>query len=254
VEVLDVMATRRVQTNEVGRSAVIGPALTWVARRHGGPLRVVDVGSSAGLNLLCDRYLLDYGEFGTTGAPDSPLRIECRVASGTPPIVSRLPSIAWRMGIDLDPPDLRDGDDVRWLLACTWPDTGRLARTQRAIDIARRDPPLVVRGDALGTLPEVLAAPGSGVVCVITTWALAYLSPPQRRHFVEILSEFAARREVVWVACEGPGVVDLAETGALPDHGSDASIMTVVEFDGVGPTPTLLGFVHPHGRWIDWRA
>ena len=60
-EVLALMETRRTQTNEVGRSAVIGPALTWVAHEVGAPLALLDVGTSAGLNLGCDRYLLDYG-------------------------------------------------------------------------------------------------------------------------------------------------------------------------------------------------
>src|SRR4051812_38684697 len=60
-EILELLSNRNVQTNEVGRSAFLGPALAVAADRIGAPLALVDVGASAGLNLRCDRYLLDYG-------------------------------------------------------------------------------------------------------------------------------------------------------------------------------------------------
>ena len=104
-DVLAVMAARRIQTNEVGRSALIGPALRWAADRFGEPLELVDVGTSAGLNLLCDRYLLDYGAHGTTGPPNATVRIRCEVVSGRPPVRPRLPVLASRVGIDVAPPD-----------------------------------------------------------------------------------------------------------------------------------------------------
>ena len=72
---LALLETRRVQTNDCGRSALIGPALTWVAQQVPGPYCLVDVGASAGINLLCDRYRLDYGRHGATGPADSPVRI-----------------------------------------------------------------------------------------------------------------------------------------------------------------------------------
>ena len=66
-EVLELMETRRTQTNECGRCALIGPALTWAAQQFGGPLALLDVGASAGLNLGCDRYFLDYGDWSPVG-------------------------------------------------------------------------------------------------------------------------------------------------------------------------------------------
>ena len=72
--ILELLATEQVNTNEVGRSALIGPALTTVASRLDTPLGHVDVGCSAGLNLLCDRYRLDYGAAGVTGPVDAPVR------------------------------------------------------------------------------------------------------------------------------------------------------------------------------------
>src|SRR5271169_44949 len=147
-EIAGLLATRRIQTNECGRSAVIGPGLTWIAAALHAPLALVDVGASAGLNLLCDRYRLDYGLLGATGPTDSPVRIACDVVGGHPPIAHRLPELVERVGIDRDPVDLADPDDARWQLACVWPDTGRLERTAAAIGLARQGLPTVVAGDA----------------------------------------------------------------------------------------------------------
>ena len=89
---MEILNTRTVQTNEVGRSALLGPALTWTAPNS--PIQLIDVGCSAGLNMLCDRYRLDYGVHGATGPEDSPVHVDCRVAAGSPPVAPELPIIA----------------------------------------------------------------------------------------------------------------------------------------------------------------
>lgn len=254
-ELLPIMAGHHVQTNEVGRSALIGPALSWVADHHQGPLHLVDVGTSAGLNLLCDRYCLDYGAAGATGATDAPVRVDCRVLSGAPPIRAVLPSVGERVGIDRAPVDVADPDAARWLLACVWPDTNRLERTARAIEAARAHPPRLVGGDALDALPGVLAGlPSTGAACVMTTWAFSYFSVDDRARFVELLADAGRSRPVVWIAGDGPGVVELVEPGPVPQHDPvDAAVLSAVAFEGSSRRPRLLAFVHPHGLWIDWR-
>ncbi len=83
-DVLALLALRHMQTNECGRSAVIGPGLTWVATQIEGPYALVDVGASVGLNLLCDRYRIDYGSHGATGPADATVRLSCRVRGRSP--------------------------------------------------------------------------------------------------------------------------------------------------------------------------
>lgn len=252
-EILELLATRRVQTNEVGRSALIGPALTWAAARLPPPLRLLDVGASAGLNLLCDRYLLDYGTRGTTGDPDAPVRAECQVTKGDPPIAPRLPPLADRVGVDLDPPDLADPDDARWLLACVWPGTGRRERTRLAIDLAAEDPPRVLAGNALDLLPGLLAEPREGADVVVTTWSFSYVPPHERPRFVEILQRAGTRRPLVWIACDTDGVVDLVQPAQRADPAA-GDVLSAVAFDAAGAAPTLLGYAHSHGVWLDWRG
>jgi len=257
-EIIELLATRHTNTNEVGRSAILGPALTTVAGRLGAPLGLVDVGTSAGLNLFCDRYRLDYGAAGATGPTGAPVRIECAVLGGDPPIAPALPRIVERTGLDLDPVDVRDADATQWLLACVWPDTGRLPRTRLALDEARKDPPRIVAGDAVDGVTDLLLALPDGVTPVVTTtWMLAYLPADRRRAFAETLGAASAARALAWVSAEGAGVLDAFAGVEAPSDalGIEASVLGLVVFrDGGVDTSEVLGFVHPHGRAIDWRV
>jgi hypothetical protein len=98
-DVMALLATRHIQTNDCGRSALIGPGLTWLASRLDGPLALVDVGASAGLNLMCPRYRIDYGPRGATGPSDSPVHIACRVVGGDPHISELLTHLVIWFGL-----------------------------------------------------------------------------------------------------------------------------------------------------------
>ncbi len=255
--IVELLATRHTNTNEVGRSAVIGPALTTAAARLGTPLGLVDVGCSGGLNLFCDTYRLDYPDHGGTGPADAPVRISCRVVGGPVPIAPSLPPVVARLGLDRSPVDLSDDDQIRWLLACTWPDTGRLERTRLALDEARRHPPRVIAGDAVDLVADaVLGLPADAAAVVTTTWMLAYLPAARRLAFREALATASVERPIAWISGEGPGVVDcLPDVDAPIDaQGNEASVLGLVIFDGGATAPELLAYVHPHGQWIDWRA
>ena len=255
--ILELLSTRHTNTNEVGRSAVLGPALTSVAEEFGAPLGLVDVGCSAGLNLLCDRYCLDYGAAGTTGPADAAVRIACDIVGGQPPIAPLLPAIAARVGIDRDPVDVTNQDDARWQLACVWPDTGRLPRTRRALEEARRTPVQFVTGDAVEAVTDVvLGLPSEAMAVVMTTWALAYLMKQDRIAFRETLAAASKTRPIAWISGEGKGVVDLFAEVDVPSDGQGmmASILGLMVFRDGALDGRVLGFVHPHGNWLDWRA
>lgn len=248
------LETRRVQTNDCGRSSLIGPALTWVAGQLPGPYCLVDVGTSAGINLLCDRFRLDYGAAGATGPAASPVQISCEVRGHAPPIADRLPDLAQRIGIDRSPIDLSDPADARWLLACVWPDTGRAERLEASIQLTQQDPPQVVAGLANDVLPGVLASLPAGATAVVTTtWAFGYFSPEDRATFVELLQAASHDRPVAWVSAEGPGEVQAlaAASGGGP---STADVLGAVLFEGGSSTAHVLADTHPHGNWIRWTA
>lgn len=248
-ELLDVLQVRRVQTNDCGRSALIGPALTWVSRRLPAPYALVDVGTSAGINLLCDRFRLDYGEAGATGPADSPVVVECEVRGGPAPIAGRLPELVDRVGIDLSPIDLADPADARWLIACVWPDTGRAARVAASIRLAQEDLPRIVAGRANDVLPGVLRTlPDDTTAIVMTTWAFGYFSLDERTEFVDLLRAAARRRPVVWLSADNPGVV-----AGLPGAvAATDDLLGAIVFDRGTETADVLAEVHHHGNWLRW--
>jgi hypothetical protein len=238
-QVVATVMARQTQTNEVGRCALLLPLLA----RLPGPLALVEVGASAGLCLLPDRYAYDYG--GTiVGDPTAPLRLPCQ-PRGPVPIPATLPRVVWRRGVELDPVDLHDPDAVRWLECCIWPDQPeRLARLQAAVRVARADPPEVVRGDLLELVGPVVAdAPTDATVVVFHTAALVYVPEPGRQRFAELMATLPA----VWISAEGLGVVPALAAGLESGQAPERAVFLL----GQGPQ-RLVGLADPHGAWLQW--
>jgi hypothetical protein len=252
--IVDTLQHRRVQTNECGRAAPIALALAKVSDAVGPLTAVIDAGASAGLNLLYDRYHLDYGPLGTLGDPTSPVHVRCEVTATGYQLPTTLPSISQRIGIDREPIDVTDDDDRRWLLACVWPDTGRLERTAEALRIAATDPPDVRRGDMVVDLASLIeTVPAVGAICVMTSWAAGYLSRPARDEFAAVLAEIGTRRSVVWLSLEMSGVVDTVNApGDVSGFDIDPCVVGLTRFHDGAKHARVLGLVHPHGRTLRW--
>jgi hypothetical protein len=233
------LATRRTQTNETARCGALLPAFAAVA--DGRPLALIEIGASAGLNLLWDHYAYDYGTQ-TSGVPSSPLSIACELRGpGVPPLDP--PPVSWRAGIDLEPIDASDPADARWLRACLWPDQpARHTRLAAALAVAREHPVDVRRGDALALLPDLIAeAPADALVCVFHSAVLAYFTREQIDALGALLE--AVERDIAWVAGEAPGLL----TGERLDGPVHFSL-------SVGRPGALVqrGRMGHHGGWLEW--
>lgn len=170
---------------------------------------------------------------------------EAARATLAPP--TRMPRIAWRAGIDLAPIDVRDAEDIRWFLTLLWPEeTERRSRIEAALDIVRQDPPLLVAGDAVDDLAELVArAPAGTTPVVVTAGVLAYLTPARREEFAREVGRLGVR----WISNEGERVLpDLAERlAALEGTGAAASEpgRFIVALDG-----EPVAVAGPHGQWL----
>jgi hypothetical protein len=166
------------------------------------------------------------------------------------------PPIAWRAGIDADPVDLTVPENARWLLACVFPDTGRLEHTRAAIAEARADPPRVERGDAIEVLPSLLREVPDGLLaCLVTTQAFAYFAVERRSEFVDLLDDESRRRPLSWVSIEAPGVVEALGAVEVPaDGNASPSVVGLVRFESGAHAAEVLGLAQSHGAWLDWRA
>src|SRR5215467_14617865 len=136
-ELAEQMRTRRTQTNEPARCTAMLPALAQLPP----PLALIEVGASAGLTLLFDRYSYDYAGYLLPGSDADAPTLRC-TPRGPVPVPGQLPVIVWRAGLDLNPLDVTDDDDVRWLSCLVWPgEDDRQQRLAAAVASARRAPP-----------------------------------------------------------------------------------------------------------------
>jgi hypothetical protein len=150
--------------------------------------------------------------------------------------------ICWRAGLDLNPLDVTDDDDMRWLSCLLWPgEAGRAERLAGAVACARRDPPAIHRGDLLTDLPGLAAqAPPEATLVVYHSAVLAYVAPADREPFVATVRDLGA----VWLSNEAPGVVP----GVTSEERDDGGFVVVRD----GRTP--LAQADGHGTWLKWLA
>jgi hypothetical protein len=185
--------TRPPQTNEVGRSASLVPGFLHVAKATGLPLRLLELGSSAGLNLRVDRYRYQQGGVGW-GDPESAVRFEDLWPGATPPFGTPA-TVATRAGCDHDPIDASRPEAALTLLSYVWPDQQhRLDRTRAALEIAADFPVDVEQAAIEDWLPEQLGAPVPGVVTIVfhsVVWQ--YLPDSTRRSVLSTLDDAGSR-------------------------------------------------------------
>jgi hypothetical protein len=224
-----------VQTNEVQRSWALLPA--FLSLDDGRPFDLLELGPSAGLNLLWDRYAYRYSS-GVWGSGELELVGNDR---GPPPagLFDRRVQVVRRRGVDLSPIDITTAEGARVLQAFVWPDqAGRLERLRRAIEVARRDPPEVIRGDYVAELPALLRDRTDGAQLVVfQTASTMYLDRPGAERLRAALHEAGSKEPLVFVT-----------TGRAPDD--DGFALEVERFPG--GRPERVAVFDFHGEWLDW--
>ncbi|WP_130379676.1 DUF2332 domain-containing protein [Kribbella sp. VKM Ac-2569] len=254
--VLEAGAKRKVRGDEGGRHAVLYPAVAEVARRVGaGSVGLIDVGRSAGLNLTVDRVGISYSNGQSLGDAGSAVQASASVVGDGLVPLRAMPEVAARVVVDVDPVDVTDVDEARWLRACVPPDqVERLAMLKAELALAEAAPPVLVRGGVVDVLPEAIASvPDDVLPVVITTWALSGLDLEGRLRFLQRLDEAATRRPVAWVSVEGVGVAP-----GMPTFGdrraSGHSIVGLGVFDHTSLHATAVGRCWLRGEMLAWLA
>jgi hypothetical protein len=247
---------RKPRTNENGHGALLYPAIAEAARRAGAnAIGLIDVGRSAGLNLNVDRVGITYSNGQSLGDPSSPVQLSCSIVGDRPVPTRAMPEVVARIGVDVDPVDVMDTDDARWLRACLPPDQPeQLARLEAELALATTGPPLLLRGDAVDVLPDAFArVPVDALPVVTTTWALSRFALESRLRFLYRLDEAATGRTVAWVSAEGVGVAP-----AIPTFGdrraSGHSIIGLAAFDHSTLRAEAIGRCWSRGRLLAWLA
>jgi len=233
------MRERSTQTNEPARCATLLPVLARLPQ----PLALIEVGASAGLCLLPDRYGYDYGrDAGLRPGNDAPV-FSCSVNAATP-LPRELPNIVWRAGLDLNPIDVGDPAQTAWLETLVWPEqTERLAKLRAAIEIARTVKPHLVRGDLMG---EALArlcgeAPKNATRVLFHTAVVSYVTDRADR---QAFAERARSLCDVWISNEVPGVFPTIASRAGANDTPGRFLLAV--------NGAPVAWCDPHGAALEW--
>ena len=186
---------RGCQTNEVGRTAALLGGFLEVAHRTGLPLRILEIGASAGLNLSWDRYRYESGEIGW-GDEHSPVRF-VHFFEVAPPL-DRSAEVIERKGCDLVPIDPSSEDGALSLRSFIWADQlGRLSRLDGAIEIAKQMPVDVEQGDAAAFLERELDSPRPDTATVVYhSVFLQYPADEIRSRIVAVIDAAVSRATV----------------------------------------------------------
>jgi len=240
---IPILTTRVTNTNDVGRSALIYPALDIIARETEQPLSLVEIGPSAGLNLNWYRY--GYHYINEVGEPP----IERNLGAGLilasqlkgakrPSLSAELPAVAAAIGLELNPVDLTSAEERLWLRALIWPERlDRMARFDAALEIARNHLPRIVEGRAERDLETAMKDLPSGPLCIIHTHVLYQFDAAAKAAFESALDAVAKSRPLYRLSVE------------LDGH--DYPIQLSRSERGAREVRRL-AHCDPHGAWIEW--
>lgn len=233
------------QTNEAGRSWGFAAAMLWLVEQ-GCPdqFALFELGSSAGINLMMDRYRFDLG--GVVAGPDgATLRIAPEWRGQPPP--GRTFAILSTEGCDVAPVDIGDPQQALRLRAYIWPEhAARMARLDAAVAAARQDPPRIARARAADFVAEVLARPAPTAVTRLVMHSVVWQYIPKAER-----DEITARMEAA--GAQATAAAPLAWVMLEANRDTHRHELTVRWWPG-GPRPVRLATAHPHGAWVEWTG
>jgi hypothetical protein len=236
------LAARPVQTNEVRRSWFLLPCFLEIGRRTGaGTFDLIELGASAGFNLLWDRYHYVY-EAGRWGPADALLGLDGEERRAVPGVLlSLVPRIRRRVGLDLHPVDVTTDEGALRLRSFVWPgQTERMEYLDRAIAAVRAEPPELRQRDIAEALPQVLAERDPDTLTVVfLTAVLGYLGEEGWERARQALAESGRGGGLAFVWTERPA----------PEVHSHWGLWLQL-WPGAGPE--LLAHADFHGAWLEW--
>ncbi len=233
------------QTNEAGRSASLMAGLLWLSGKLGPRFDIFELGASAGVNTMMERYFYRLG--GThVGAAGSPMQIEPEWRGDAPP--DNPVTIESICGCDQQVIDLSDPDAALKLQSYVWPDaTERMARIDAAIALAAENAPDLNEQDAAEFVHDQLAQPqAEGVTRTMVHSIMWQYMPADKQDAITAAMERAGEdatpeRPLAWAALETDPATFRHELKVRYWNGSSE-----------GKQPKLLAYAHAHGAWVEW--
>ncbi|MFG6149334.1 DUF2332 domain-containing protein [Halobacillus sp. B23F22_1] len=239
-EIKPILRSKLVQTNEVRRCAYLYPLFCYIHHRTSKPLSLIEIGTSAGLQLLWDQYSYSYGDEHIYGNKKSLVHLSSRVRKGSLPdqIISSLPPVNDRRGIDLHVSDLTDEEDYQWLKALIWPEhKERMVIFEHAVTQLKESPPPLLAGNGVELLTDLTKEiPAETTICVFHTHVANQMTAVVKEKLIDQINKIGEQRKVFHIY-----------------NNMEDSMLHVDVVEKGNVEKNIVGETDGHGRWFDWK-
>lgn len=237
-EIESILKTKLVQTNEVRRCAYLYPAFCTIYEIARKPLALVEIGTSAGLQLLWDKYSYSYGQTKIYGNKQSKLNISAEIKGVNVPILhSEPPPVSTRVGLDLNIVDLKNKEERLWLKSLIWPEhKERLYMFEEAASYINDDSLRLVDGDGISLLLEHVGnITEESVICIFHTHVANQIPLEVKKRLIKMVEDIGMNRDVFHI------YNNIQDRYLHLDYyfNGEKSQNTIAETDG-------------HGKWFEW--
>ncbi|WP_349409898.1 DUF2332 domain-containing protein [Pseudalkalibacillus sp. SCS-8] len=232
------LQNKLVQTNEVRRCAYLFPLFSHIYDRVNKPLSLIEIGTSAGLQLLWDKYRYSYGTGEGFGNEKSNVHIHSEIKGDVQLQSMNIPPVATRVGLDLHVSDLRDPEDHLWLKALIWPEHDeRIELFEQASQCIQENQVDLMEGDGVALLNEVVEElPKDTAICIFHTHVANQIPEEMKRTLLEKIRKIGEKRDVFHI------YNNMWDRKLHLD-----SFINGTEYN------EIIGDTDGHGRWFEWN-
>lgn len=238
-EIVPIIESKLVQTNEVRRCGYLYPVFSWIYNKAEKPLSLIEIGTSAGLQLLWDHYSYSYGTGKTYGSEGASVHITSEIrGKRTPILLPEPPPIACKIGLDLNINDLSNPEDYLWLKALIWPEhQDRLKLFDSAAECLKENPIKLVEGDGVLLLPDLVETlPKDSAICIFHTHVANQIPNKSKIDLLDSIAKIGRERDVFHIY----------------NNMWDRQLHLDYFINGVEYKKTI-GNTDGHGRWFEWN-
>ncbi|SFM34671.1 hypothetical protein SAMN04487943_11456 [Gracilibacillus orientalis] len=238
-EIIPILKNKIVQTNEVGRCSYLYPTFCYISNIVQKPLALIEIGTSAGLQLFWDKYSYSYGTNEIYGDKNSGVHITAEIKGENSPFLQeKNPSIASRVGVDLNIMDVTDDEDNLWLQALIWPNHHKRRELfNKAVDYVRKNQLTLIKGDGVALLSELSKQiPKDHSICVFHTHVANQMPSEVKKRLLEQVKSIGTDREIFHIY----------------NNMQDKDLHLDYYINGKECTKKIAK-TEGHGRWFSWE-
>ncbi|WP_089744379.1 DUF2332 domain-containing protein [Gracilibacillus ureilyticus] len=238
-EIITLLKNKLVQTNEVRRCTYLYPSFCYMYKKVNKPLSLIEIGTSAGLQLLWDKYSYSYGTGEVFGEENAHVHISSEIkGDNLPSFLPGPPPVGSKIGLDLHISDLRDTEDYLWLKSLIWPEhKERMELFDQAASCFQKNPVELLEGDGIALLDGVVETlPDNALIGIFHTHVANQFPEELKHQLLEKVQKIGAGRDIFH----------------LYNNMWDRKLHLDYFIDGVEHNQ-VIGETDGHGRWFEWR-